>query len=82
MGYIVSKLVKKEDIPMREDLLKAGEIKVDEKTCIGCGLCAKLAPDYFSMENKKAVVIKDIEADSSKEPIEAMRKCPVNSIEI
>lgn len=82
MGYIVSKLVKKEDIPLREDMLKKGEIKLDRETCIGCGLCAKLAPDYFVMDNKKAASIKSISKDKGEKAIEAMEKCPVSCIKI
>lgn len=82
MGYIVSKLVKREEIPLREDFLKRGEVKVDTNTCIGCGLCVKMAPDYFVMNDKKAVRIKDISKKQGQEAIDAMEKCPVNAIKI
>ena len=82
MGYIVSRLVKKEDIPMDEDLLEIGEIRVDKETCIGCGVCAKVAPEYFAMEDKKAIPLKNIEGSEGEEAREAMAKCPVNSIDI
>lgn len=82
MGYIVSKLVKKEDIPLRKDELKKGEIKVDKEVCVGCGLCAKIASNYFLIDNKKAVAIKDMNKNQGQEAIEAMEKCPVNAINI
>src|SRR5690554_4756543 len=42
MGYIVSKLVKREDIPMEEEKIETGKILVNEAYCIGCGVCEKL----------------------------------------
>ncbi len=87
MGYIVSKIVKREDIPLREESLNKGEIKIDKETCIGCGICVNTAPDYFSMNTasgkKSAVTIVDyIKVDSKEEPIEARDKCPVGAIKI
>lgn len=87
MGYIVSKIVKKEDIPFREESLNKGEIRVNEESCIGCGICVNLAPKYFSLykgEGKSvAVIIVDyVKADSKDKALEARDKCPVDAIEI
>lgn len=82
MGYAVSKLVKREDIPLEDDELMKGEIKVNKEACIGCGVCANIAGEYFKMENKKAVSIKDIGKKQGDKAIEAMEKCPVHAIDI
>lgn len=82
MGYVVSKLVEREDIPLDEDELVKGEIRVNREACIGCGVCANVAPGYFKMEDNKAIVIKDIGKGQEEKPIEAMEKCPVNAIDI
>ena len=87
MGYIVSKLVKKEDISFREETINEGEIKIDENTCIGCGICTKIAPDYFSMgeiDRKKVAISKvDYSKAKDKEKVaEARDKCPVRAIKI
>lgn len=77
MGYVTSKLVKKEDIPQDDikenlDVDKADTINISSEYCIGCGLCAKIAPEYFQIENKKAKIInqdinQDIDQDISKD---------------
>lgn len=79
MGYITSKLVKKEDLPsedIKEDS-EAGILDISSEYCIGCGLCAKIAPRYFKIENKKANVINQyIIKEEVKIVNEAIEKCP------
>lgn len=87
MGYITSKIVKRDDIPLREEILSKGEIKIDGESCIGCGICVNTAPSYFSMykgegKNKAVTIIDYIKADSEELPIEARDKCPVHAIQI
>lgn len=87
MGYIISKIVKRDDIPLREDVLNKNELKVDPDTCIGCGICAKTAPTYFSMNEahgKKIAVTKAdyIKLEDKEKVIDLLDKCPVNSIRI
>lgn len=81
MGYIVGKIVKREDIPLEEEALEKGEIVVNKQSCIGCGICVTEAPDYFKMEKGKAIPIKRLK-DDGEEAIVAMEKCPVNAIDI
>ena len=83
MAYITSRLVKKEDIPMDDILTNEEEIvlNVNEQYCIGCGLCTKISPDNFVMENKKAKVIKNIAKSEENENIkESIDKCPAKAI--
>ena len=87
MGYITSKIVKADDIPLEEEILNKGEIKIDSKTCIGCGICARTAPDYFLMDESKGKKIAVTKVDYMKEEdkekvIESRDKCPVNSIKV
>ena len=49
---------------------------VDQEECIGCGLCAEIAPDVFIMEGEKAVAIKE----NGENAEEAFDNCPVNAI--
>lgn len=53
-------------------------IKVDENTCIGCGLCAGMCPDIFAMnEDGKSHAISQENVSAAKE---AAAACPVSAI--
>ncbi|MGI6595075.1 MAG: ferredoxin [Christensenellales bacterium] len=49
---------------------------VDQDECIGCGLCADIAPDVFEMHEDKAIAIKDNGDNAEK----ALMECPVGAI--
>lgn len=55
-------------------------VKVDKKTCIGCGLCAGMCPDTFEMDadNKSEVINPEI-SDCAKN---AVKNCPVQAISL
>jgi len=56
---------------------------IDLDACIGCGLCAQVAPDVYTMEGDKAVVTaEDISEDKAEEAGNAADQCPVNAISI
>jgi uncharacterized membrane protein YraQ (UPF0718 family) len=83
MGYMTSKLVKRSDMKVDEvtdDSSKKG-FYVDERYCIGCGMCAKLAPIKFQMIDHKART-KDVPLPKDKlEKVEQiMAKCPAQAI--
>lgn len=82
MAIITSKIVKKEELPM-DDIIEKEDamLSVDEKFCIGCGLCTKLVPDDFLILNKKAKVNKKILKQEENEKIKlAIAKCPAKAI--
>lgn len=83
IAIISTKIVKKEEIP--EDDVSNNEnckLCVNQSFCIGCGICARTAPEYFLMENKKAkpscTLFKSQENDKVRF---AMDKCPAKAIE-
>jgi len=54
-------------------------IRVDKKSCIGCGSCEAICPEAFKMNQGKA------EVRTQKKPAclkEAIDSCPVNAIKI
>ena len=53
--------------------------KVDEVTCIGCGLCETICPEVFVMNNDsgKSEVRNHKMSDKVKE---AIKECPVDAI--
>jgi len=56
---------------------------VDLDACIGCGLCAQMAPDIYEMDGDKAIVKgEDIPEDKAAEAKNAAEQCPVNAIAI
>lgn len=58
----------------------AKTLKIDENTCIGCGLCVTLAPKTFRMdEDNKAEVINQA-GDPEEKIQEAIDSCPVTAI--
>lgn len=56
---------------------------VDKDACIGCGLCAQVAPDVYEMQDDKAVPKMDeIPEDKAEEANSGAEQCPVNAISV
>ncbi|MEA3489786.1 MAG: ferredoxin [Candidatus Omnitrophota bacterium] len=56
---------------------------VDQEACIGCGLCAQVAPDVFEMQGDKAVTKMDeIPEDKADDAKNGADQCPVTAIMI
>ena len=56
---------------------------VDEKTCVGCGLCADTCPAVFEMDGSVAKVIVDpVPTEAAEACKEAAGSCPVEAITI
>ncbi len=59
------------------------KVRVDEETCIGCGLCADTCPEVFEMNDDKARVKADeVPEDVADTCREAAENCPVEAIQI
>ncbi len=55
---------------------------VDQKDCIGCGLCVATAPAIFMMnEEGKAQAMTDTTEANQQSLMEAMEGCPVGAIQ-
>ncbi|MBD3296459.1 MAG: ferredoxin [Candidatus Omnitrophica bacterium] len=56
---------------------------VDKDTCIGCGLCAQVAPDIYEMQGDKAVAkVDEISEDQAEDAKNGADQCPVDAIEV
>ena len=56
---------------------------VDQDSCIGCGLCAQVAPDVYKMDGDKAVTVSAEISDSLSEQAQSgADQCPVNAISV
>lgn len=83
MGYIISKLVSKEDIPVEEEEIKEGAIIIKTEFCIGCGVCEKMVPEHFKIEGNKAKVINEQVTEKTEEKIKNIQeKCPAKAIQV
>lgn len=53
------------------------------ENCIGCGLCAEICPDVFSLSDAGFSMAADKEVDNETNDLaqEAMNSCPVDAIE-
>ncbi len=82
MGYLVSLFVKKKDIPSESPInLSSQALNLNKNYCIGCGICAEIAPDYFEMADGKAQVMDtEISKEAAGDIISAKHKCPVGAI--
>ena len=89
MAYLVGKIMKKEDVEnlqnnacnIYKENLQNENFYIEQDYCIGCGLCVKLAPSNFVMENKKAKIINENLKNDNYESInDATDKCPSNAI--
>ncbi len=59
-------------------------VKVIKDKCIGCGLCASIAPEVFELGDDGFSHVKNPNGDKKypKEVKEAADSCPVKAIEI
>lgn len=56
--------------------------RVDQETCIGCGLCPSIAPDVYEMrdDGKAYVMAEDVPSGAESSAQEAADGCPVSAI--
>lgn len=81
MAFIVGKNVRKKDLPSVEENAQIASLSVN-KSCIGCGLCVKVAPEYFVMNDSRADVIKQPDSSKRNDSVMAsVEKCPVKAID-
>lgn len=82
IAFISSKIVRKEEIPTNNLIEKEEKVlSINDKYCIGCGLCINISPNHFAMENKKAKINKIILKQQEEQITHVIDKCPVKAIE-
>lgn len=79
MAYLVSVIVKKKDLP--DDKIKGEILQIKQEYCIGCGICAKLVPDFYEMNDNKAKVKQQPMGEDYSNKIQiSVEKCPAKAI--
>lgn len=60
------------------------KVKVNQDTCIGCGMCVSMCSEVFDYNDAGLSEAKADEFDSSLEDsiVEAQQACPVDAIEV
>ncbi len=58
------------------------EVKVDKDACVGCGLCASMAPEVFEMEDDGKAGYTGNVAGNEAAAKEAAEACPVSAITV
>lgn len=79
-SWISSKIIKDEDLPKEDKILKKG-LNINQDACMGCTLCVQEYKELFAMQNKKAY-IKEHSFEHDEEKLQkAIDRCPVKAIE-
>lgn len=56
---------------------------IDQETCIGCGVCAQIAPEVYEMQGEKAVsLVDELSEDKVDSAQEGADQCPVDAITV
>lgn len=79
MAALTGLLVKKKDLPIEKT--SGQSLVIAPEYCIGCSICVKMAPDYYEMQDNKAIVRRLPETAEEAAALEAtVAKCPGKAI--
>lgn len=86
MAYAISAIVKKEDIPFDDvvtDNKNQDKVSIKRQYCTGCGVCARLLPNLFQLEDGKAAVKTQPAGSVEIDKVKAVwEKCPTKAITV
>lgn len=81
MGYLISIIIKRQDVPGIAPNKRLNKFIVNEDDCIGCELCVEISPELYEMKDNKAKVKSLPKNDDSLKIIaETVEKCPTKAI--
>ena len=58
--------------------------RVDQDTCIGCGVCPAVCPEVFELDDEglSHVIVDTVPEDAEDEAKDAEESCPVDAIKV
>lgn len=82
MGYLISLIIKKKDYPELNSIERSKvHFEINENYCIGCSICAKIAPQVFAMVAGKSKIHSVPTHQSEIELVlSSVDKCPTKAI--
>ncbi|MBW3577315.1 MAG: ferredoxin [Actinobacteria bacterium] len=58
------------------------DVRVNRGLCIGSGVCARIAPGTFELDDEGVAVVVDPRADSRTAVVAAAETCPTDAIAV
>lgn len=83
MGGLIERLIGKDIINIKKE---REQLSIDQTYCIGCGICARMLPEQYVMDKKKAYVRKEVKTSIHDEELRVkiqstVQKCPSKAIQ-
>lgn len=82
MAYLVALIVKKKDLPnVQESEAENTIFEINKQYCVGCGVCAKMLPEYYEIiDNKARIKELPIKTESIGMILSTIQNCPTHAI--
>ena len=82
MGWLIERIKGKDAIGVKKE---SERLSIDQSYCIGCGICARMLPEQYYMEEKKAYVTNEAKVGIFDEELigkiqSTVQKCPSKAI--
>lgn len=80
MATLIGRLVRKKDLPQDRSQVKQA-LRIKSDYCTGCGLCVRMMPMIYSIEQNKATLLMQPPKQMPEEKIiQVVQKCPTQAI--
>ncbi|MFA5527119.1 MAG: permease [Peptostreptococcales bacterium] len=80
MANIMNIFVKREDVMSVDNAKEKNQLFIKEEYCIGCGICAKILPNYYEIRDKKAIIKGEMNLEESDLILKSVEDCPTKAI--
>lgn len=81
MAWLTGKLIDRKDLLACDTLIIKNTVQINSDYCVGCGICVKLLPDVYELNDKKAYArFEQVNAGNKHMIYESVKKCPTQAI--